>query len=57
MINIWIVVHTEKGFIQEPEIFQSYKDALYRKSYLLKYINPDYDEVDLFERIISIAVK
>jgi len=50
MIKIWIVVNVKKGFIQEPEIFFSLKEATQRKSSLLKTINPDYDEIDVFEK-------
>lgn len=57
MINIWIVVQSKRGFIEEPEIFFSLKEAKLRKSSLLKIINPDYDEIDLFEKRIALPTK
>jgi hypothetical protein len=37
----------------EPEIFSDEKLATQRKEILVKEINPDYDEVELFEKIIG----
>lgn len=50
MKKFWIVIYVHRGFIQEPEIFFDEKAALSRKLTLLSEINPDYDEVKVFEK-------
>ncbi len=52
MKKIWILIYIGRGFIQEPELFYLLKDAKKRKNELLKKINPDYDEIGLFEKYI-----
>lgn len=53
MKKFWLVIHVHRGFIQEPEIFLDEKAALNRKLTLLNEINPDYDEVEVFEKHLS----
>lgn len=50
MKKIWLVIHIHRGFIQEPEIFFDELSAVERKLTLLKEINPDYDEVEIFAK-------
>jgi len=50
MKRIWILILVKRGLIQEPEIFYNKKAASIRKTTLLKDFNPDYDEVEIFER-------
>lgn len=51
-MRIWLVVQTYKGFIQRPNIFHSKDKAnsFYHK--LLLEINPDYDEVEIYEEYL-----
>jgi len=51
-MEIWIVVHTYRGLIQSPEIFNDYRTATRRRIELESEANPDYDEVALFEKQI-----
>lgn len=49
-MTIWIIVIVIRGLIEEPEIFLS-KDLAYKKfKTLSKSVNPDYDEVEIFEK-------
>ena len=50
MKKFWLVIHARRGFIQEPEIFFDEQSALNRKHILQNEINPDYDEVEIFEK-------
>lgn len=50
MRSIWLVIYAHHGLIQEPEIFFDKNSAMERKFLLLKNINPDYDEVEIFEK-------
>ncbi len=52
MKTVWVLVHVYRGLIQEPEIFFDEDSALARKSEILKNFNPDYDEIDVFEKLI-----
>jgi len=52
MKKIWILTVVKSGFIQEPEIFYNKTTATERKKALMKDINPDYDELDVFEKQI-----
>jgi len=54
MKTIWILVLIKRGFIQEPEIFYDGHTANNRKNHLIKDFNPDYDEIDIFEKNIPI---
>ncbi len=51
MKKIWILIYVNRGLIQEPEIFFDEPSALKRKRKLLKNFNPDYDEVEVFEKL------
>lgn len=54
MKKIWILVHVERGFIQEPEFFLNKKAAITRKREILIALNPDYDEVEIFEKTLAV---
>lgn len=54
MKKIWIVILSKRGFIQKPEIYQDAEKATRRKKILLRDFNPDYDEIDVFEKRIRI---
>ncbi|MDD2672090.1 MAG: hypothetical protein PHG91_05600 [Syntrophales bacterium] len=49
-MKIWIVVEAKRGFIQEPELFLDYISAENRREELFNKSNPDYDEVEIFEK-------
>lgn len=53
MKKIWLLIHVHHGLIQEPEIFFDKNLVLKRKSLLLSQINPDYDEVQIFEKVLT----
>jgi hypothetical protein len=50
MKTIWLLIYIHHGLIQEPEIFFDKNSAIERKFILLKNINPDYDELEIFEK-------
>ncbi len=50
MKTIWLLIYVYHGLIQEPEIFFEEKSAMRKKSLLLSQTNPDYDEVEVFEK-------
>lgn len=50
MKKIWILTIVKRGFIQEPEIFFEERKAQKRRRALITEINPDYDEIDIFEK-------
>jgi ribosome-associated protein YbcJ (S4-like RNA binding protein) len=52
MKTIWLLIYVHHGFIQEPEIFVDKQSALKRKKKILKEYNADYDEVEIFEKIV-----
>ncbi|MBU0763538.1 MAG: hypothetical protein KJ607_01745 [Bacteroidetes bacterium] len=52
MKKIWILVQVKRGFIIEPEIFYVEKEAVKRKAELMKRFNRDYDEIEIFEKLI-----
>jgi hypothetical protein len=52
MKRIWILVMVKRGFIEEPEIFLDKRSAQARKRELLQDFNPDYDEIDTFEKTL-----
>lgn len=54
MKKIWILILVKRGFIQEPEIFFTRHLADNRKKTLMRDFNPDYDEIEIFEKYISI---
>lgn len=53
MKKIWILIHVYHGLIQEPEIFFSKSIAVKRKKKILKNFNRDYDELDIFEKVVK----
>ena len=52
-MKVWIVSLVKRGFIEEPEIFYNASGAEKRKQELLKDFNPDYDEIEVFEKRIT----
>ena len=53
MKNIFILIYVHRGFIQDPEIFYNRRDAELRKAKIQGHrFNPDYDEIDIFEKLI-----
>jgi hypothetical protein len=52
MKNIWILIYVHRGLIQEPEIFFEFETAQKRKAIIMSDFNPDYDEIDIFEKVI-----
>ncbi|MGA3086570.1 MAG: hypothetical protein ABSE95_17565 [Thermodesulfobacteriota bacterium] len=53
-MKIWILSQVKRGFIQEPEIFYDAGVAQNRKEMILQDdFNPDYDEIELFEKLIN----
>lgn len=52
MKTIWLVIYVSRGFIQEPELFFDKSSALKRKREILKTFNRDYDEVEVFEKVL-----
>ncbi len=53
MNNFYILIWVHRGFIQEPEIFKSKKEAIIRKTQIKRSVfNRDYDEINIFERNI-----
>lgn len=53
MKKIWILIYVHHGLIQEPEIFFEIKKAQSRKENIMKVFNPDYDEIDIYAKMIS----
>jgi len=51
-VKVWIVSLVKRGFVQEPEILYDSARAERRKNQLLKDLNPDYDEIGIFEKEI-----
>jgi hypothetical protein len=52
MKMMWILVSVKRGFIEEPEIFFDKRSAQARRRSLLRDFNPDYDELDIFEKTL-----
>ncbi len=50
MRRIWILSFVKRGFIQEPEIFYDATSAQSRRKALMQDFNPDYDDIDIFEK-------
>jgi hypothetical protein len=51
MKKFFVLVWVHRGFVQEPEIFYNKKDAKLRKEKIQSAgFNPDYDEIDIFEK-------
>ncbi|MDE0471947.1 MAG: hypothetical protein OXH57_08405 [Ekhidna sp.] len=56
MKKIWILIEVKRGLIVEPQIFYSQKEAEKRKQFLMKSFNRDYDEIEIFEKFVSLGV-
>ena len=56
MNRIWVLIMVRRGFIEEPEIFLDKRSAQARKRELLQDFNPDYDEIDIFEKALPLPV-
>ena len=54
MKKIWILAFVKRGFIQRPEIYYNKDAANKRKLVLLQDFNPDFDELEVFEKIIHL---
>ncbi len=52
MKKIWLLIHVHHGLIQEPEVFFDEQSATERKLFLLKSLNADYDELEVFEKLL-----
>lgn len=48
-ITVWVVVLVESGISTYVEVFRNSKDANYKKDSLVRTINPEDDEVGIFE--------
>lgn len=53
-MKIWIIILVKRGLIEEPEIFYDERLANQRYEGLAQDVNPDYDELELFEEIIDV---
>ncbi|MEI6435974.1 MAG: hypothetical protein WCP32_14090 [Bacteroidota bacterium] len=54
MKDIFILIWVYHGLIQEPEIFESRKKAELRKKQIqMKGFNPDYEEIDVFKKVVQ----
>jgi len=56
MKKIWLLIYVHHGLIQEPEIYFDKHLVIKRKSMLLSKINADYDEVEVFEKILPVDI-
>ena len=52
--KIWILTLVKRGFIQEPEVFFEESKAQNRRRTLISDINPDYDEIAIFEKGLAL---
>ncbi len=50
MKKIWLLIYVYRGLIQEPEVFTNKISAAKRKQEILRHFNPDYDEIEIFEK-------
>lgn len=55
-MRLWIVSLVKRGFLQEPEIFFDLTQAEARRGELLGDFNPDYDELEVFEKQVVVTV-
>ena len=53
MRTIWILVYSHSGIINEPEIFYSIEESIERKDELLKKFDEHYDEITIFEKLLT----
>jgi hypothetical protein len=54
--SLWLVVNVWHGLIQPPEVFKTKRTAKQRENILRKEMQPEYDEVGLFEVKISCSL-
>ena len=54
MKKLWILVYVYRGFIVEPEVFDNEKSAAERMEKILENFNADYDEVEIFEKVVKV---
>lgn len=52
--TMWILILVKRGFIQEPEVFFERGKAQNRRRALLSDINPDYDEIAIYRKEVSL---
>ena len=52
MKKVWILIYIYHGLIQEPELFFNKEKALKRKKEIFKDFNPDYEELEVFEKLM-----
>jgi hypothetical protein len=55
-MKVWIVSLAKRGFLQEPEVYYDSAGAEERKEELLMDLNPDYDELEVFEKQVILTV-
>jgi len=56
MIKIFVLIWIHRGHVQEPEFYFDLRDAEQRLTSIQKELyNPDYDEVRIFEKVISLC--
>lgn len=53
MKKVWILVYIYHGLIQEPELFLNKDKAIKRKKEIVKDFNSDYDELEIFEKVMK----
>jgi hypothetical protein len=53
MKKIFVLVWVHRGFVQEPEFFQTSTEAIQRMDTIKKEgFNADYDEINIFEKLL-----
>jgi hypothetical protein len=53
MKTLWVLILVKHGLIENPVICHSKKQALRQKQMMMKGFNPDYDEIELFEKKVN----
>ena len=56
-MTVWILISTYKGIISEPKIFYNRAKAIQTKNKIIKKINLDYEEIELFKKRIFLKRK
>jgi len=51
--KIWVAVRVQRGFISDARTFKKEHDARRQETAWQSNMNPDYDEVDVFETILK----
>ncbi|HKR04540.1 MAG TPA: hypothetical protein VJY62_07875 [Bacteroidia bacterium] len=52
MKKIYILIYVWRGLTTPPEIFYNKKDALKRENEIKEKMNPDFDEVAVYKKIV-----